>query len=127
MRTLEENQWQCVCGWFSPEPANYRGLRENSERVHKEMLCEQYRASVRKRYSFDAKGRILEIRDGMIVVPYEQTRGGWYSVVVKATSERDQKSYPRGGYNIVANDFDIETAIEHHVDAAVVIPIKENS
>lgn len=69
----------------------------------------------RVRWSHDAKGRVLALREGFVVCPYEQTSGGWYAVVVKATSESDLKSYPRGGYNIVVSDDEIEKAQEVEV------------
>lgn len=69
----------------------------------------------RKRHSYDCKGRLLTIREGMTVVPYEQIKSGWYAVVVEATTEADRKSYPRGGYNIVVSDEDVETAIEREM------------
>lgn len=72
----------------------------------------QRAAEGRVRWSYDAKGRLLMIRDGLTVVPYEQVRGGWYAVVVEATSLADQTSYPRGGYNILVSDDDVERAIE---------------
>lgn len=68
----------------------------------------------KKRWSCDCKGRILTLDSGMTVVPYEQTRGGWYAVVTDpGPSAECQKSYPRGGYNIVISDRDVEIAAEH--------------
>jgi len=69
----------------------------------------------RKRYSYDCQGRILTIREGLTVVPYESIRSGWYAVVVEATTEQDKKSYPRGGYNICISHRDVETAIEREM------------
>lgn len=86
-------------------------------RLHREQRSAQRAAEGRVRWSYDCKGRLLTIRDGLTVVPYEQTRGGWYAVVVEATTEADRKSYPRGGYNIVVTDDDVETAVERHLTA----------
>lgn len=105
-RTLEEGQWQCPdCEWYSPEPKGKE--RDNSERVHRAQLCPRYK---RARWSHNCKGLLLEIRPGFVVVPYDQVKGGWYSVVAKATAPEDLKSYPRGGYNILVSDKDVETA-----------------
>ena len=69
----------------------------------------------KRRRSYDCKGRVLTLLDnGMTVVPYEQTRGGWYAVVIDPGPMPEcQKSYPRGGYNILVFDRDVETADEH--------------
>lgn len=69
-------------------------------------------AEGRLRWSYDCKGRLLTIREGLTVVPYEQVKHGWYAVVVEATTERDRQSYPRGGYNILVSDDDVEMAVE---------------
>lgn len=72
-------------------------------------------AEGRVRWPHEAKGRILVLREGFVVCPYEQTSGGWYAVVVKATTDSDLKSYPRGGYNIVVSNDEIEKAEEIEV------------
>lgn len=67
----------------------------------------------KKRWSYDCKGRVLTVPNGITVVPYEQTRGGWYAVVLDpGPDSRCQESYPRGGYNILVSDADVETAEE---------------
>lgn len=75
----------------------------------------QRAAEGRVRWSHDAKGRVLALREGLIVCPYEQTRHGWYAVVVKATTASDLAYYPRGGYNIFVSDDEIEKAREIEV------------
>lgn len=72
----------------------------------------QRAAEGRVRWSYDVKGRLLTIREGLTVVPYQQVKGGWYAVVVEATTEADQRAYPRGGFNILVTDDDVETAVE---------------
>lgn len=43
-------------------------------------------------------GKLLEIRPGMFVVPYEQTQHGFSCVVVHNVRK---DAYPVGGYNIL--------------------------
>jgi len=69
-------------------------------------------AEGRVRWSHDCKGRVLEIRPGLTVVPYEQTRGGWYAVVAESDDTEPNRAYPRGGYNILVFDDDVERARE---------------
>lgn len=73
----------------------------------------------RERHSYDCQGRLIVIREGLTVVPYQQVKGGWYAVVVEATTEQDKRSYPRGGYNILVFDKDVETAIERTMEPIV--------
>ena len=51
-------------------------------------------------------GQILELKNGMTLVPFEQKAGGWFCVIVKSTL----KAYPVGGYHIFVTDADIESA-----------------
>lgn len=88
---------------------NLKWLKTPEERAARDA---QRAVEGRVRWSYDCKGRLLTIREGLTVVPYEQVKDGWYAVVVEATSERDQTSYPRGGYNILVSDDDVETAVE---------------
>lgn len=91
------------------------GMLTPAERAERDR---QRAAEGRVRWSYDAKGRVLEIPNGLIVVPYEQTSGGWYAVVLDpGANERCQKSYPRGGYNILVSNDDVETALERSLAA----------
>jgi len=54
------------------------------------------------------KGKLLEIRPGMFVVPYEQTQHGFMCVVVHNVTGND--AYRVGGYNILVFQKDIEAA-----------------
>jgi hypothetical protein len=60
--------------------------------------------------AYDAKGRLLRLRSGIVVVPFKQQTGSWDAVVVKGN-----KTYPRGGYNIVVFDQDLLIAEELEV------------
>lgn len=63
----------------------------------------------RRRYSHEARGRVLLMpRTGLVIVPYEETKGGgWYVTVVEGHG-----SYPVGGYNLFISADEIETAVE---------------
>lgn len=63
----------------------------------------------RRRYSHEARGRVLLMpQTGLVVVPYEEFRGGgWYVTVVDGHG-----SYPVGGYNLSVSADEIETAVE---------------
>lgn len=58
-------------------------------------------------YDYDAKGRVLRLKEGLVVVPFKMHRGYWDAVVVVGN-----ETYPRGGYNICVNDEDIVAAEE---------------
>jgi len=51
---------------------------------------------------FEAKGRILRLPSGLIVVLFEQKHISWNAVIVEVN-----QTYPRGGYNIVVPNEDI--------------------
>jgi hypothetical protein len=57
--------------------------------------------------AFDAKGRILRLDTGVVVVPYLQHRGYWEAAILDGND-----TYPRGGYNICVFDKDILDADE---------------
>lgn len=52
------------------------------------------------------RGKILELKNGMTLVPFEQKPGGWLCVIVKSTL----KAYPVGGYHIFVTDADVGSA-----------------
>lgn len=55
---------------------------------------------LRKRYNHEAKGMILKLETGLIVVPYLYDGDhGWRAVVVGGTGP-EAKSYQRGGYDV---------------------------
>lgn len=64
-----------------------------------------------QRWSFQGKGRVLKLKDGLIVVPFQQTQGGWYCVTLNKDGP-----YPRTGYNILVFDDDIMLADEIEVE-----------
>jgi hypothetical protein len=54
----------------------------------------------------DVKGFVLYFpRTGLVMVPYEMTRGGWNCVVVVGN-----ETYPRGGYDLFVSDEEIRRA-----------------
>lgn len=53
-------------------------------------------------------GKLLEIRPGMFVVPFEATKHGWNCVVVHNVTGND--AYRVGGYNILVFRKDAEAA-----------------
>jgi hypothetical protein len=61
---------------------------------------------------YDAKGRLLRLRSGIVVVPFKQQTGSWDAVVVQGS-----KMYPRGGYNIVVFDQDLLIAEELQIES----------
>lgn len=63
----------------------------------------------RRRYSHEARGSVLLLpRTGLVVVPFEELKGGgWYVAVVEGHG-----AYPVGGYHLHACDAEIETAVE---------------
>lgn len=63
----------------------------------------------KQRYAHEARGRILLLpSSGLVVVPFEERKGGgWTVVVVEGFG-----SYPVGGYHLVICDAEAETAIE---------------
>lgn len=63
----------------------------------------------RRRYSHEARGRVLLLPgSGLVVVPFEELKGGgWYVAVVEGHG-----SYPVGGYHLHVGAAEIETAVE---------------
>ncbi|KIS27848.1 hypothetical protein TV39_08970 [Arthrobacter sp. SPG23] len=63
----------------------------------------------RRRYTHEARGRVLLFpRAGLVVVPFEELKGGgWYVAVIEGHG-----AYPVGGYHLHACDAEIETAVE---------------
>jgi hypothetical protein len=67
---------------------------------------------LRKRHNHEAKGMILKLDYGLIVVPFRYDGDkGWGCVVVGGTGP-NLKSYPRGGYDVVVPAKEIERAEE---------------
>lgn len=67
---------------------------------------------LRKRHNHAAKGMVLKLSYGLIVVPYRYDGDlGWGCVVVGGTGP-NLKSYPRGGYDVVVPAKEIERAEE---------------
>jgi hypothetical protein len=59
--------------------------------------------ALRLKYSHADKGIVLRDKNGVVYVPYEATRGGWYAVTL-----HDPKGvYPPGGYNILVGNQDV--------------------
>ena len=64
-----------------------------------------------RQHTYDVKGLVLDFpRTGLVMVPYEQRRGGWNCVVVVGN-----ETYPRGGYDLFVSDEEIRRAPEHGV------------
>ncbi|MET4143830.1 hypothetical protein [Arthrobacter sp. UYCo732] len=63
----------------------------------------------RRRHSYQGRGLVLLLpRTGLVVVPFEELKGGgWYVAVVEGHG-----SYPVGGHHVYASDAEIETAVE---------------
>ena len=61
----------------------------------------------------DVKGLVLYFpRTGLVMVPYEQVRGGWSCVVVVGN-----ETYPRGGYDLFVSDDEIRRATALDISA----------
>lgn len=59
----------------------------------------------KKRWSHEAKGKVLRSRTGVIYVPFEERgRGAWSAVTLYDPSH----NYPPGGYNIVVGQDAVE-------------------
>jgi hypothetical protein len=68
-----------------------------------------YNEAPKLRYSHEALGKILLMpQTGLVVVPYEQGKGGWYATVV-----RGDETYPVGGHNLFISKIEIESALEY--------------
>ena len=65
-----------------------------------------------KRYSHEAKGKVLKDKNGIVFVPFRQDRFGWDCV----TLHDPRGVYPPSGYNIVVSNADVETADEIEVE-----------
>jgi hypothetical protein len=58
-------------------------------------------------YAYDAQGRILRLKTGLVVVPFTLHNGYWDVVIVEGND-----TYPRGGYHICVFDEDLLAAEE---------------
>lgn len=82
-----------------------------------------YEDAPKLRYSHEAKGKLLLLpKTDLVVTPYKEGSGGWYSVVVRGNSV-----YTPGGYNLFIPDVEIESALEYDLGELLPsIPRKES-
>lgn len=72
---------------------------------------EFYEEAPKLRFSHEAQGKLLLLpKTGLVVTPYKQGSGGWYSVVVRGST-----MYPVGGHNLFITDVEIESALEYEL------------
>lgn len=84
---------------------------------------EFYADAPKLRHSYEALGKLLLLpKSDLVVVPYDQSSGGWYVVVVRGSS-----IYPAGGHNLFVSNNEIESALEYTLgELMAAIPRKES-